>query len=295
MATKPIGYVNGVPYYTSAQYSALINADRNRSAGRGNPGTWGTAGPDPFPNPTAAKSPAVTPTVPATPGTVAPAPTVPAPTVPAQDTGYQDLYQTAVNSPFYQQALAATRASGLADAASRKSAIQQALIQFGLVPSGFQDKYGDVDATTRSLADQNTSSGISAYARLLQAHKDAQRDLSRRLAARGLRRSGTRGYGMRRNQLAYDQNFSDSVAKLLGFANSTYGNFANAEYQRQMGLSSALSNAVNQMGSWWKPTFAQPSSFASTDYWQTPGSYTGGAKYATRSENPDINPIFWFK
>lgn len=168
-------------------------------------------------------------------------------------TDYESLYQAALNSPFYQQALAATNAAKLADAGSRKSAIQQMLIQFGLVPAGFQDKYGDVDPTTRSLADQNTSSGISAYARLLQAHKDAQRDLSRRLSARGLRRSGTRGYGMRRNQLAYDQNFSDSVGKLLGFANNTYGTFANSEYQRQLGLSSALRDAVSQMSTWWTP------------------------------------------
>lgn len=161
--------------------------------------------------------------------------------------GGNDLYSAAVGSPWYQQALAAVRAQDAAAAASRKSGIQQALIQFGIVPEGFNDQYGDVDATTRSLADANTTSGISLYARLRQSLADAQRDSSRRLAARGLRRSGTRGYQMRRNQLGYDQSYSDSVAKLLGGVNSLYGNYANSAYSGQMTLAQMLANSINNM------------------------------------------------
>ena len=165
--------------------------------------------------------------------------------------GSNGLYDSAVNSPWYQQALAATRSAEAADSAARRSAIQQALIQFGIVPEGFQDKYGDVDATTRSLATANTSSGISAFARLKQALADSQRDASRRLAAKGLRRSGARGYALRKNQLGYDQNYSDAVGKLLGYTSGLYSNYANNAYQRQMGLSGALGSAITRMGDWY--------------------------------------------
>ena len=167
--------------------------------------------------------------------------------------GDSGLAGAAINSPWYQQALAATRSAEAADSAARKSAIQQALIQFGIVPEGFQDKYGDVDANTRSLATANTSSGISAFARLKQALADSQRDASRRLAAKGLRRSGARGYALRKNQLGYDQNYSDAVGKLLGYTSGLYSNYANNAYGRQMGLSSALGSAINNMSGWYTP------------------------------------------
>ena len=157
----------------------------------------------------------------------------------------------ALNSPWYQQALAASNANNAAAGANRKSQIQQMLIQFGLVPQGFQDKYGDLDPTTRGLAEGNTKSGISAYARLLQAHKDQNRALTRRLSASGMRRSGTKGYQLRRNQLGFDQGFSDAVARLLGSATNVYGNYANTLYGNQTGLSNALSSAINSMGDWY--------------------------------------------
>lgn len=195
--------------------------------------------------------------------------------------GGNSLYSSAINSPWYQQALAATRALDAAAAASRKSGVQQALIQFGLVPEGFNDQYGDVDATTRSLAEANTTSGISMYARLKQALADAQRDSSRRLAAKGLRRSGTRGYQMRRNQLGYDQSYSDAVSKLLSGVNSLYGNYANSTYQSQMNLAQALANAINNMSSWSVPSVGATTSSPSS----SGGGWGGGsgATYGTAS------------
>lgn len=158
------------------------------------------------------------------------------------------LSGAAINSPWYQEAVAATNAARAADAANRKAAIQQMLIQFGEAPTGFSDPYGDIDQTTRDLAAANTKSGISAAARLKQALLDAQSESSRRLTAKGLRRSGARGYQMRRNQLGYDQNYSDAVAKLLGMAQGVYSGFAQNEYSRSMNLSSALANALNSLG-----------------------------------------------
>lgn len=194
--------------------------------------------------------------------------------------GGNALYSSAVNSPWYQQALAATRALDAAAAASRKSGVQQALIQFGLVPEGFNDQYGDVDATTRSLAEANTASGISLYSRLKQALADAQRDSSRRLAARGLRRSGARGYQMRRNQLGYDQSYSDAVSKLLSGVSSLYSNYANSTYQSQMNLAQALANAIGNMSSWASPS---ASSWSAAPSSSSSSSSGGGATYGTPS------------
>lgn len=178
----------------------------------------------------------------------------------------------AINSPWYQQALAASQAAEAADAASRKAAIQQMLVQFGLVPGGFQDPYGDVDQTTRDLAAANTASGISASARLLQALKDAQKSSVSQLTARGLRRSGARGYEMRRNQLGYDQSYSDAVQKLLGSAQSLYSGFAQNQYNRQMSLANALASAVSNMSSFTPTSYnrvavAAPAPVSAPAYW----------------------------
>lgn len=181
----------------------------------------------------------------------------------------------AINSPYYQQALAATQAAEAADASARKAAIQQMLIQFGLVPQGYKDPYGDVDQTTRDLATSNTASGISVAARLKQALADTQRDSSRQLAAKGLRRSGARGYQMRRSQLGYDQNYSDAVAKLLGGAQGIYSGFAQGQYGRNMGLAGALRDAINSLGSWYQPSGGGGGSYTpQTQSYQAPSSFT---------------------
>ena len=153
-----------------------------------------------------------------------------------------------LNSPYYQQVLAATNSAGAADSAARRSAIQQALISFGLVPEGFQDKYGDIDALTRDLAAKNTTSGLSTRARMLEARSDAIKQFSRGLSSRGLRRSGAKGYGLRRRQLDFDRSYSDALGKLLGHTGGLYNQFAANEYQRQLGLAAALANASQSLG-----------------------------------------------
>lgn len=162
----------------------------------------------------------------------------------------EDIYNMAVNSPYYQQALAASTAMSAANAANRAASIQGMLTSFGLVPAGFKDKYGDVTDVIRNLAAQNTKSGISTYARMGQALKDSNTSLSRNLAARGLRRSGARGYGLRKNQLGYDQNYSDAINKLLAAANNTYLGYAQGEYSNQMNLAAALQAAIGAMSNY---------------------------------------------
>lgn len=152
------------------------------------------------------------------------------------------------SNPYYQQVLAAVNAAGAADAAGRRSGIQQALIGFGEAPAGFADKFGDVDALTRELAEKNTTSGISTKARLVQARADAIREMSRAQAAKGLRRSGARGYGLRKRQLEFDQGYSDSLSKLLGYTGSLYSQFSSNEYNRALQMANAAQFASQFTG-----------------------------------------------
>lgn len=211
--------------------------------------------------------------------------------------GGGDLLSLALSSPYYQQVLAANRAAEQAAAAARKAALQQMLIQFGLIPEGFKDPYGDIDQTTRDLAAANTTSGISASARLKQALQDAQRGSVRNLTARGLRRSGTRGYQLRKNQLGYDQSYSDAVQQLLSGANSLYSNFAQGQYNRATNLSSALANAIASLNFGANgpsiPTISPPSAPSAPTY-TAPGFQPGnptiptGGGYYTNPQTGDL-------
>jgi hypothetical protein len=50
-------------------------------------------------------------------------------------------------------------------AAARTAALKQLAIQFGGLPQGFADQYGDIDAQTLQLAGQNQSSDQAQLAR----------------------------------------------------------------------------------------------------------------------------------
>lgn len=147
------------------------------------------------------------------------------------------------SNPYYQQMISQMNAMGASDAANTRASIQQALIAFGLVPGGFKDQMGALDDATRALIQKNTDTGISGYARLLEAKKTGITDLVNRLQARGLRRSGAKGYGLRRNQLGFDRNLADALASLLSNTGGAYANYASGEQQRQMAIASALASA----------------------------------------------------
>lgn len=151
------------------------------------------------------------------------------------------------SNPYYQQVLAAVNAGGAADAASRRAGIQQLLIAFGLVPEGFNDKYGDVDPLTRELAAKNTTSGISTRARLLDSLQQGNRMGLRALASTGNRRSGSRGYKLRRNQLEFDQRYADALGQVQGQAGTLYSQFAQNEYQRALQLAAAAQFAAQML------------------------------------------------
>ena len=186
------------------------------------------------------------------------------------------LLQLAQTSPSYQQYLAGLNAASAADLSGNRSALQQALVQFGLVPEGFKDQFGSLDDLTRGLIDKNTGAGLSTYARLLEGRNDAVRGLVNRLSARGLRRSGAKGFGLRRAQLGFDRDFSDAVQKLLGFAGDAYRSYTQNEYQRSRDKASALGDALV----WASTRYTDPAATGpsySTAASSQPATYAGGS------------------
>jgi hypothetical protein len=212
-------------------------------------------------------------------------------------------------NPYYGQYQSAVQAEGAADLADTKAAIQQLLVQFGYIPGDYQDKLGSLDDTIRQLIAKNTESGISQYARMLEAKGDSLRETTSRHGASGLLRSGAKGHRLRRNQLDFDRNLSDQISALLANLNSAQGGYASRDRGRQMSLAQMLAN----ISSTWRPTSSSGWTSTPRQYAPPPmpvfqsqagpspyqpvqnGTYTGGALYATPTENKNINPIFWFK
>jgi len=148
--------------------------------------------------------------------------------------------------PFYAQAVAQSKAQGEAEKAQGIANIRQQLIQFGLVPENFQDKWGALDDTTKALIQKNTDTGISAYARMLDDRKYGITDFVNRLSATGMRRSGTKGAGLRRRQLAFDRNLQDALGALLGNIGGVYNAWSNSEYGRSQYLTNLLAQVYSQ-------------------------------------------------
>jgi len=155
-------------------------------------------------------------------------------------------------SPYYQQYQSQLQAAQAADLSGTKSALQQLLIAFGLVPEGFQDKYGALDDTIKQLIQKNTDTGVSQYARLMESKTDARNAAIANLAKRGLTRSGAKGYALRRGTLDFDRSLSDALSGVLGQANQLQGGYASREMERQGNLASLLA----QLSSSWRPSYS---------------------------------------
>lgn len=214
------------------------------------------------------------------------------------------------SNPYYSQWKSAQQAYLTGVESNARSGIKQALIAFGLIPENFEDKLGSLDDTTRSLIKTNTDTGISQYARLLEGRSDAIRSVIQSLQNKGLRRSGAKGYLLRRRQLEYDRNFQDALGQLLGYIGGQYQGLSSAQMQSKQAEASFLAQLFNTYynpyagGGGSSPgggsaapstTYYNSAAGASPYQPQADGYYTGGALYATPAENKDINSIFYFK
>lgn len=174
--------------------------------------------------------------------------------------------------PYVEQMRAMLKAQGTADLANTQAAIRKALIGFGIVPEGYEDKLGVLDDVTKSLIAKNQESGISYYARLLDQKKDNLRSLLGRLSNTGMRRSGTRGRKLRQGQLEFDRLFQDSLSELLGQVGNLYQGYAGNEQNRQMQLLQAMQSGNVWSGAGSTVQAPAPSGGGFTRY--DPGSQT---------------------
>jgi hypothetical protein len=145
-------------------------------------------------------------------------------------------------SPYFQQARAASEAQNAAQESQTREMLRQLLIQTGVIPAGFNDKLGVLDATTRGLIQQNTDTGISQIARLNEGFADQKTSDINQLAARGLGRSGAKGFKLRRASLAFDRNKSDLLSALSGKMNEALGGLAQGQLGRQQSLAQFLAS-----------------------------------------------------
>lgn len=148
------------------------------------------------------------------------------PPMPISGQAAANHYSTLAHAnPDYVTGRADLEAQGTQSGASASERIRQQLIAFGIIPEGFQDKYGWVNDETRMLAQQNTQSGVSTFARIQKAYADAARRSKKLLAARGMLRSGELGHNLNESALLNRQNLSDATGKLLDANRGVYDTY----------------------------------------------------------------------
>ena len=198
----------------------------------------------------------------------APAPIGPPGTSPAP----VDLMSLIANDPLYQQMKGQLGAQDVSDAASRKAAIDRALINWGVVPdsAGLQGLSpddlamlkGDIDPATAALAAKNTSEGLSLSSRIAQAHADNLSQLRNSLAARGMLSSGTTGFQTGREDLQNKQASSDALGALLDQINSYIGSYKQGVLGRAGQLGQGASDAANRVRDYLGATNPSPAAVA---------------------------------
>lgn len=183
-----------------------------------------------------------------------------------QGQAWPDLATILAQDPFFQQFKAGLGAQGVQDEATRRAAIQRALIQFGEIPEsilqGGQQLTGPVlsvlDETTRSLAQQNTQAGLSTMARIEQARQDQARAVERHLASRGLLRSGETGFLTQRAHTDFLRLQSDARQQLLDYLAGVQSAFLQSERARQQQTWQAMLEALLRSGQQGPPGGAAP-------------------------------------
>lgn len=183
--------------------------------------------------------------------------------------------------PSYQLAQQNASASGIANASQRAAATQQALIQFGLVPSfsglGLspdQQNFLSQDITPdiSALANQNTANGFSTEGQLQRQNSQNVLQLQQQLAGRGALSSGEANYQLNNNEQNYNQAQSNAVNQLLSTITGYQNQYVTAQQTAAQQLQAAMQAAEQaQMN---LPQ-NQPTQQQSFNYDSASGKYTG--------------------
>lgn len=158
-------------------------------------------------------------------------------TTPGYTPDYTDIIQS---QPGYQQAQTAAQKAQADAAAQRKAALDQAVIQYGGLPQGYQDAYGDVDQATLDAAKNNQ---FSTQATLSKNYDQSVEQFKRALAARGALQSGDLNYGQDQLDTGYGQSLYDAGNAFGSTATGAINAYTGVLDQNQQNLVSALQSA----------------------------------------------------
>lgn len=175
-------------------------------------------------------------------------------TSPGYTPDYNGLIQ---NDPTYAGAQSAAQAAQASAAAQRRAAAQQAVIQYGGLPPGFTDTYGDIDQATLDQAKANQQSTL---AQLQNSYGTSKQQFMRALAARGALQSGDLSYGQDQLDKGYAQQQYDSagaVGNSLTGALNSYTGVLNTNAQNLSGaIGAAEQNVLGMTDSAGNPIYA---------------------------------------
>jgi hypothetical protein len=199
-------------------------------------GSLVTLPPDPSPTP----SPSPTPTGTSA-GTTPYTPPTPGPAQITTTPGFTPDYTGAIQSdPSYAAAQAGVQKASADAAAQRAAALKAAVIQYGGLPAGFKDAYGDIDQATLDAAKGNQYSTLASMAR---NHEQSLEQFRRALAARGALQSGDLSYGQDQIDTGYGQGQYDAANQFGNAASGVLNQYGQVVDQNMQSIASAIAQA----------------------------------------------------
>jgi hypothetical protein len=217
----------------TAPTGSIINGLPAIAPGAGQGGTYDPGTPTP-------PSASATPTGPSA-GQTPYVPPTPGPDQITTSAGFTPDYTGAIQSdPSYAAAQTGVQKSNADAAAQRAAALKAAVIQYGGLPDGVQDAYGDIDQATLDAAKGNQYSTLAALAR---NHQQSVEQFRRALAARGALQSGDLSYGQDQLDTGYGQGQYDAANQFGGAASGVLNQYGQVVDQNMQSLASAIAQA----------------------------------------------------
>lgn len=209
--------------------------------------------------------------------------------------GYTPDYTSAIqNDPGYAASQTATQQAAANAQAQRQAALRAQVIQYGGLPDGFKDPFGDIDQATLDAAKNNQ---YSTLASLKKNYDQSVSQFQRALAARGALQSGDLNYGQNQIDTGYGQSQYDAGNQFgsagQGILNAYTGVLGTNAQNLAQAIQAAAANAYNDPAN--KPVTANPGTTASRNA-ALSSQYgidvydDGSGKYYTRDGNPWVMP-----
>jgi hypothetical protein len=131
-----------------------------------------------------------------------------------------------------------------AAAAQRREALRRLAIQYGGLPSGFADQYGDLDQSTLDMASKNA---YSQKANIQRNYDQGIEGFKRALAARGVLQSGELGHGLDQADIARGQQEYDAGNQFADQYQAAVNGYTGVENQARQSEASAIGAAAQNV------------------------------------------------